>query len=281
MLADYAGANLDRHVLDCSVPDRPCFVLASDGHNACLNSAAIAAVGLVSSTPDPQNGHFALDAAGEPAGFLYDDAIYWTGARMPAATDADGRRCVRLVQALANRNGFTGILDEMVLDRHVRVYAAMEAAGELTVRIGGATARIEATDTPETAVARLSALRAQHHSVMFMVHSSKFFLDRVFENRTPVMIEPFSDAEGGNGEMMFRPDQIGPLFTALDAAQFQIHDNTIEDGAVRAALDGIDAARRQNGPWPALHQLTHLQVVDPADIPRFAALGVDANIQTL
>src|SRR5690606_7166362 len=60
----FSPTNLDRHVLDRAVPDRPCFVLASDGHNACLNSAACAAVGLVAGTPDPQNGHFVLDAAG-------------------------------------------------------------------------------------------------------------------------------------------------------------------------------------------------------------------------
>ena len=276
----FSPANLDRHVLDRAVPDRPCFVLAADGHNACLNSAACAAVGLVSGTADPQNGHFVLDTAGEPTGFLYEDAIYWTQARMPAATGAGGRRGVQFGQALANRHGITGVLDALVLDRHVRIYAAMEAAAELTVRVA-ATAWIEATDTPETAVARLSALRARHNSDMFKVHSAKFFFDGVFENRTAVMIEPFSDAEGGNGEMMFHPDQIGPLFTALDAARFQIHVHTIGDGAVRAALDGVETARRHNGPWPALHQLTHLQVVDPADIPRFAALGVVANIQTL
>ena len=33
--------------------------------------------------------------------------------------------------------------------------------------------------------------------------------------------------------------------------------------------------------WPAIHQIAHVEVVDPADLPRFAALGVMANMQPL
>jgi predicted amidohydrolase YtcJ len=42
----FTDGNLNRHVLDAVVPDRPSFILASDGHNACLNSKACEAVGL-------------------------------------------------------------------------------------------------------------------------------------------------------------------------------------------------------------------------------------------
>ena len=48
-----------------------------------------------------------------------------------------------------------------------------------------------------------------------------------------------------------------------------------------APLDRIEAARAVNGAWPALHQLAHVQVIDPADIPRLRELGVVANIQPL
>ena len=95
------------------------------------------------------------------------------------------------------------------------------------------------------------------------------------------MLAPYADAGGGNAHLMFSPLQIAALFTALDAARFQIHVHVIGDGATRAALDGFEAALLANGPWPGLHQLAHLQVVDPADIPRIAALAAMANIQPL
>ncbi|MGB2891649.1 MAG: amidohydrolase family protein, partial [Albidovulum sp.] len=161
-----------------------------------------------------------------------------------------------------------------------RVYRRLVEAGALTARIL-ATARIDASETTEGAVARVENLRRECQSEMFRIHSAKFFLDGVIENRTAAMIEPYSDAQGGNAALMFSPNQINDMFVAFDAARFQIHVHAIGDLAVRAALDGIAAARGANAPWPAFHQIAHVQCIDPADIPRFAELGVVANIQPL
>jgi predicted amidohydrolase YtcJ len=95
------------------------------------------------------------------------------------------------------------------------------------------------------------------------------------------MIDAYADAPGGNAPLMFTPDQIRALFTAIDDARFQIHVHVIGDRAAPAALDGLEAARAANGAWPGLHQLAHLQVVAPGDFARLAALGAMANIQPL
>jgi predicted amidohydrolase YtcJ len=276
----FTDENLNRHVLDRAVPDRPSFILASDGHNACLNSLACEYVGLVKGIVDPPNGHFVLDADGVPTGMLHEDAIKWADARMPQPTDEDFAFGIRFAQALANRHGITGVLDASVADRHVRVYDGLEKAGALTVRVC-ATARIEPHEATADAVARVSAYRAAYQSEMFHVHSAKFFLDGVLENRTGAMIDDYSDAIGGNAPLMFEYAQILDLFTAFDAARFQIHVHVIGDNAVRAALDGLEKAREVNGRWPSLHQLAHVQCIDPTDIPRFGELGVVANIQAL
>jgi predicted amidohydrolase YtcJ len=276
----FTDHNLTREVLDRAVPDRPSFILASDGHNACLNSRACEQIGLVKGVVDPPNGHFVLDEKGVPTGMLHEDAIKWADARMPQPTDADFAFGVKYAASLANRHGITGVLDARVADRHIRVYDGLEKAGELTVRVC-ATALVEPTDTAEGALARIGAFRAAHQSDMFTVHSAKFFLDGVLENRTGAMIEPYSDAPGGNAPLMFDYDQIIELFTAFDAERFQIHVHTIGDMAVRAALDGLEAARKANGKWPSLHQIAHVQCIDPADIPRFHELGAMMNIQPL
>ena len=276
----FTDHNLDRHALDTAVPNRPCYIVASDGHNACLNSTACELIGLVRGVADPENGHFVLDGKGEPTGMLHENATNWAEARMPLPADADYAKGVRFSQALCNRHGITGVIDASVNERHARVYSSLERAGELTVRVA-ATAKVTSAEKTEDAVHRLEALRRENSSSMFKIHSAKFFLDGVLENRTGVMIEPYSDALGGNGQLMFGHNQVKELFTAFDAARFQIHVHVIGDGAVRAALDGLEAARMANGPWPSLHQLAHVQCIDPADIPRFRELGVMANIQTL
>jgi predicted amidohydrolase YtcJ len=280
----YAGIftehNLDRHVLDAAVPDRPCYIVASDGHNACLNSRACEAIGLASGTSDPLNGHFVRDREGDPTGMLHEEAVFWAEKRMPETTDAQYADGVRYAQALCNRHGITGVLDAAIGERHARVYERLAQAGELTVRVA-ATAKVFPHESTEEAVARLCELRRAAQSEMFKVHSAKFFLDGVFENRTAAMLEPYSDAAGGNAPLMFGHNQVKELFTAFDAARFQIHVHVIGDGAARAALDGLEAARLANGGWPSLHQIAHVQSIDPADIPRFRALGAMANVQPL
>lgn len=126
---------------------------------------------------------------------------------------------------------------------------------------------------------RLNFLRETYRSEKVYMHSAKFFLDGVMENGTASMLEDYET--GGNYPIMFDEDHLEKLLIAFDADRFQLHLHTIGDKAVRVALDGIEAARRANGPWPALHQLAHIQCIDDADIPRFAELGAVANFQPL
>jgi predicted amidohydrolase YtcJ len=272
--------NLSAKVLDAAVTDRPCYIVSADAHNACLNSRAMEVIGLTAETPDPPNGHFVRDAQGNPTGMLYENAISWAEARMPQVTRAERREGVLWAQRHANQNGITGVLDARVEEDHVAVYADLAREGAMTLRVA-ATALVESSDTVESAVTRLKGFRAQSVPPFFRMHSAKFFLDGVFENRTAAMIAPYSDAGGGNANLMFSPEQIAALFTALDAERFQIHVHAIGDLATRAALDGFAMARAANGAWPSWHHIAHIQAIDPADIPRFQPLGVTANIQPL
>jgi predicted amidohydrolase YtcJ len=272
--------NLTREVLDQVVPDRPVLLYSSDYHSAAINSKACERIGLEKKVSDPENGRFARDRSGRPTGMLHELAIEWARERMPETPDADWEEGVRFGQALANRNGFTGVLDALVTERHLRVYRAVEKSTGLTVRVA-ATALVEPSDMVDDALTRIEGFRREFASPMLKVHSAKFFLDGVLENRTAAMLEDYHDEQGGNAPVMFGENHLRELFIAFDAARFQIHCHVIGDKAARAALDALEAARDVNGAWPSLHQLAHVQCVDPADIPRFAMLGVMPNIQPL
>lgn len=276
----FGAQNLNAEVLDRAVPDRPCMIVASDGHNACLNTLGLKAVGFDRNTPDPLNGTIVRDASGEATGLLYESAIYLAEGRMPAPSDRDFADGVLWAMKLANRHGITGVIDAKVMERHVRVYQDLARGDEMTLRVAS-TALVVPEDTTALALERLSDFRAESRHGLFRVHSAKFFLDGVIENRTAAMIAPYSDAQGGNAPVMFEQAQIDEIFTAFDAARFQIHVHAIGDMASRAALDGMEVAMAANGAWPGLHQIAHVQFLDPADIPRFRQLGVMANIQPL
>jgi predicted amidohydrolase YtcJ len=276
----FGDHNLTRAVLDAVVPDRPCLIYDGNFHNACLNSAALAMIGVGADTPDPLNGHIVRDARGVATGMLHEEAINWATERLPQTSDDVRRQGLRAGQALANKHGITGVIDPWILEHHARIYSGALAKDALTLRVAGACL-VTAADTVETMMTRLRSLRATHGGQDFHLNAAKFFLDGGLENRTAAMLAPYADTAGGNAPLMFPQDQIDALFTALDAERFQIHVHCIGDAATHAALNGFEAARAANGEWPSLHQIAHCQVVDPADFKRFAALGVMANLQPL
>jgi predicted amidohydrolase YtcJ len=275
----FGDHNLMASLLDQVIADRPTVIYDSSGHYACLNSRALTLAGIADDTSDPPNGHIVRDAAGRATGMLHEEAIPWAAALLPQLADDHYLEGLLAGQAHANRHGLTGVLDPRVTALEARIYARGLAEGRLTLRVAGA-ALVTAADTPETALARLSALRAAHPGPEFHVHSAKFFMDGVFENRTAACLAAYADMPGGNAPCMFGAEATHALFTALDAARFAIHVHVIGDAATRRAIDGLMEARAANGPWPAQHQLTHLQLTDPADYVRLAGLAT-ANIQPL
>ena len=80
---------------------------------------------------------------------------------------------------------------------------------------------------------------------------------------------------------MWSPDELAAAAAAFDADGFQLHIHAIGDAGVRAALDAVEQVTAVNGPRDRRPVIAHTQVVDPADLPRFAELGVVANLEPL
>jgi predicted amidohydrolase YtcJ len=109
----------------------------------------------------------------------------------------------------------------------------------------------------------------------------KIMLDGVMENYTAAMLEPYLVPSGTRGIPMVEPELLKRAVTALDRDGFQVHFHAIGDAAVRYALDAVEEARYENGKSDNRHHISHLQMIDPADIPRFPELDVVANFQPL
>ncbi|MCC5973586.1 MAG: amidohydrolase [Rubellimicrobium sp.] len=276
----FGDHNLTARLLDTVVPDRPAVLYDTSFHNCCFNTRALEMAGIDDDTPDPLNGHIVRDADGHATGMLHEEVIKPAFKGLPQLTEEHRIEGYLAAEALAHRCGFTGVLDPRVTEEEAQTYSRVLAEGKLRLRVAGAALVTEA-DTAQSALERLSAMRAAHPGPDFHVHSAKFFMDGVFENRTAALHGPYADADGGNAPCMFGADKTVELMTALDAARFAIHVHVIGDAATARALDGLEAARRANGPWPAQHQLAHLQLTDPADYDRLAPAGAMANIQPL
>ncbi len=273
-ISAFPGQKLTAAFLDTLVPDRPAYFAAADGHSVWVNSKALELAGITADTPDPVGGRIERDANGAPLGLLRENATALVGDLMPDYSADQVARGLDAALAEANSYGITSIIDAKVAPWMLEGYAVAEAAGGLRVRVRGA---VEVTDV--AGVADAIAARTAHDTDMLAINGVKVFADGVIESGTANMLIPYAD--GTNGDLLVAPDTLRDIVTTAEQAGLQVHVHAIGDGAVREALDAFEAARATNGPLDLRHQIAHLEVIDPADIGRFAALHVIANFQPL
>jgi predicted amidohydrolase YtcJ len=105
----------------------------------------------------------------------------------------------------------------------------------------------------------------------------KIMQDGIAENFTAAVIEPYCDCgPDQRGLSYVDPGLLKGYVAELDRLGFQVHFHAIGERAVREALDALEGTARENR-----HHIAHLQIVEPSDVPRFARLGVAANLQPL
>ncbi|MFK0048549.1 amidohydrolase [Streptomyces sp. NPDC090741] len=179
------------------------------------------------------------------------------------------------------------MMDALVGRHGLELYQALAAAGKLPQRIVPAI-RLDAGQTkdPAGAPAYARGLRREFEGVRGLRFGMvKAFLDGVIEYpaQTAAPLEPYLDGNGkptaNRGELYTSAAGYGRLTAAFNKAGRQLHAHGLGDRAVRTALCGYAYARRVTGQRDARNAVAHLQIVDPADLRRFAQLGVAACMQ--
>jgi predicted amidohydrolase YtcJ len=277
-----------RHQLDSLTGGRPAFLLNRDGHGGWANTRALEIAGFGARTPDPPDGRFEREDDGSLQGTAHEGAADLVGAFVPKPTFEERVAGLLLAQRHMHERGVTGWQDAIVgsylgSEDPLSVYLAAAASGELTARVRGALwwDRSSGAEQLDDLRGRREAGRVGR----FSANTVKIMQDGVAENQTAGLLEPYLDACGCRtshyGLSYVDPDELRGHVTQLDATGFQVHFHAIGDRAVRECLDAIEAARAANGANDHRHHIAHLQVVHPADVPRFASLAVTANMQAL
>jgi predicted amidohydrolase YtcJ len=276
----FPDANPGKDLLDRVVPDRPAFFYAADGHSAWVNSRALVLAGITRETRDPPNGRIERDPkTGDPGGTLREAAIDLVAGRLPDYSLAERVGAVRRALAEANRFGITSITDADAGPEYLEAYSTLDRRGELTARVTAAL-RTDAAVPVEAMAARLRALRAKYRGgSRLSVNTVKLFADGVIESRTAALLQPYLGHGDERGPLVYQPEDLAARVTAFDHDGFQIHVHAIGDRAIRVTLDALAQAARVNGDHDARPVMAHLELFDPADIPRFRELGVVASFQ--
>ncbi|NMC11327.1 MAG: amidohydrolase [Chloroflexi bacterium] len=265
-----------KEILDELAPDIPVVLGSEDYHSVWVNSKALEMAGITKDTPNPAGGIIERDAEGNPNGTLRESAADLVSETIPAYTADQVMEGLKYFQDMAHSFGITTVhVPHLTIGTpDLEAFRQLENLNEMTIRFRGALG-VEPTDDPSI-VEQFVDAREQNKGGLFEISAAKIFMDGVVEGSTAYLEEPYVHKPDSRGELLWDPEKYNAICAALEKAGFQIHVHSIGDAATRITLDGFAFAHEQNGAGDRRHMVTHLQLVNPEDILRFAELNVVA-----
>ncbi|MGF7151837.1 hypothetical protein FHS96_005505 [Sphingomonas zeicaulis] len=272
-----------KDVLDSVSRDRA-LIFESDGHTLWVNSKALELAGITRDTPDPANGKIDRDAAGEPIGGLEESAMALVDKLVPPPTDRDLQEAIIYTARLFNSIGITSWHDAALewenggTSRALDAYAAVRDRGALTAHT---VMDIHwNNDRGSDQIADIARITETARKKGLTANGVKFFVDGVIPQRTAAMLAPY-EGSSEKGAPQIAPAALADAVSQVAARGMQVHLHAIGDAGVRQALDAVAAAQAHGGKRDTRPMISHLNVIDPADQPRFGQLGVTAVFQPL
>ena len=123
--------------LDAASLGRPIFVLRTDGHLGLANSAAFAACGVDTDTPDPAFGRFDRLANGHFTGLVRETAAHvFLNAVHGQDSEADIAEGMELVQDQCLAEGITSVANSLTPGKAIRAYQRMKRDNKWRMRMG-------------------------------------------------------------------------------------------------------------------------------------------------
>jgi predicted amidohydrolase YtcJ len=260
--------------LDAVVADRPVALERADGHATVVNSAALKLAGITRDTPDPAGGRIEKDADGEPTGMLIDTAAGLIDAKLPPLDQGRRREALeRAVKRYASL-GWTGAVNMSTSAEDVTILFALAAEGKLPIFV-------DVFMTPEDSAEVLRRGPYSDPSGLVRVRGVKLYMDGALGSRGALLLKPYSDLPASSGLQIAEEEATLKLLRQALKVRADIALHAIGDAGNRKALDWFETvlAEDPEGAKAVRWRIEHAQILDPADIPRFARLGVVASMQ--
>jgi predicted amidohydrolase YtcJ len=291
------GTRLDRHHLDRILPDRPLAFVSFDNHTMWGNTLALEKAGLLHGLEVSPGNAVVMGDDGLANGELNEAEAYnpllrfggldrgmlgmTTGGEPDPKPTADAFASdVRMVKDALKwcaRHGITSIQN---MDGNFYTFEILEEIqrdGDLLcrVKVPFHYKNFMKLDDLEKA----STMTARYDTEWLSSGLVKMFYDGVLDGHTAYMLDGYGDQPDFQGEPLFTQEQFNEVAIEADRRGLQIAVHAIGSGAVRSVLNGYAAAADANGTRDSRHRLEHIEVIDPADLPRIAGLGAIASVQ--
>ena len=260
--------------LDRAVGDRPVYLQRVDGHAGWANTLALEAAGITAASKSPAGGRIErLSGSREPAGVFVDAAEELMTAAIPAPRAAERDLALDEAQKIFHRFGITAVAD---MGTTIEDWQAMRRAGDagrLSLRIMSYAAGVENMD-----LIAGSRPTPWLYGDRLRMNGVKLYLDGALGSRGAWLKQPYADDPGNTGLPLMSEAKLRNLMVRAAQGSFQVAVHAIGDAANYEALnatieiaDSFEGDRR----W----RIEHAQIVDPADLPKFAQAGIIASMQ--
>ncbi|MGI2104337.1 amidohydrolase [Shewanella frigidimarina] len=245
-----------------------------DGHAIWVNSKALALAGISSTIVAPEGGEIVKDEQGNPTGVLIDNAMNLVFNIIPDLNQQQLQSTLTLAMDSLASYGLTSVHDAGISIDSIKAYQQLAANNAMSVRVNG---MLSVEDPRFTSILKQGHITTADN--MFKVDSVKISADGALGSRGAALIKEYSDQPGHKGLMLYSDDQLGKLILQSMKAGFQVNTHAIGDNANQVVLDKYQTTIAATDSKALRHRIEHAQILDLADIPRFAQLGVIASIQ--
>lgn len=259
--------------LDSAVADRPVWLERADSHAGWANSRALAAAGVTALTKAPAGGSIERLVGGKPAGVLVDNAMDLVNAAVPAPRPEDRDLAFAKAQEILLERGVTAIADMGTTIEDWQTFRRAGDNGSLRIRI-----MAYAKGTEAMALIGGPGPSPWLYDDKLRLNGVKLYSDGALGSRGASLKAPYSDAPTAKGLRVTGDTQLKNFMSRAALDRFQVAVHAIGDEANAAALSAVEDMN-QTYTGDRRWRIEHAQVVDPADIPRFAKAGVIASMQ--
>lgn len=261
--------------LSQAFPNNPVVLTRIDGHALLANATAMSLAGVTAATRDPEGGRIVRDASGQPTGVFIDNAQGLIDRAIPRPSHDQITRSLAAALAECHRWGLVGAHDPGEPRPVIDAMEDMARAGSFDFRGYILISDDSAAIAHYYQVGPRSALYNGH----LWVRAIKLYADGALGSRGAALLSPYSDDPTNTGLLVSTEAHIESVAESALRHGFQVATHAIGDRGNRNVLDAYEAALKAVPRADHRFRVEHAQILDPADIPRFATLGVIPSMQ--
>ncbi|HEY4129135.1 MAG TPA: amidohydrolase [Gemmatimonadaceae bacterium] len=258
-------------------PNNPVVLTRVDGHAILVNAAAMRAANITAATKDPAGGRIEHDAKGDPTGVFVDNAMSLIDRVIPPLSHEEMVAAALDAIKESNKFGLTGVHDPGEPRNVLDLFEELAKANNFSLRVYAMIADDSAAIDHYFQRGPQSALYDNH----LWIRAIKLYADGALGSRGAALLDPYTDDPKNMGLLKSTPEHLRDVATRALQHGFQVATHAIGDRGNRIALDAYEAALKAVPTTDHRFRIEHVQILDHADIPRFAQLGIIPSMQAV